>query len=378
MPAVPAHAQAPDWAGPATPNDFDLSLALGRRFTTNAGLQSDGQGSEGDSITDLRADFTGRRSSRRTAWSAAYDSFYTRYGRNAQFDTINHALNFDGRYLVTRNSRLSLVERFFYSQNPLQIGTAESPGEVIILTRQTKRWRSFSDATTDTRLSPSLTLHAEASARIERLDLSPPVDTDTYSARLGLQKQIGREDSISSTYTYSSFNFHREGVADAEAQGVDVSWSHGTPGRTDWMVSAGVQNVTREGARQNRVTAGASLHQPFRRLDFVSGYRRSLDADAGVATVTEAQSAYAGISGRLGRSASLGIRGEYGTRDSIFESGDRLALTYTGVAIQGSIALNPRLSLSGEARRRKQDVSAGAGDDLTVDTLFLGLVFRVL
>jgi len=93
--------------------------------------------------------------------------------------------------------------------------------------------------------------------------------------------------------------------------------------------------------------------------------------------VTVAQNAYAGISGTVGRSASLGVFGEYGTRDSVLESGDRTALTYTGGAIRGSITLDPRFSISGEARRRKQTAAEGSGEDLTVDTLLLGLVFQV-
>jgi hypothetical protein len=375
-PPVPARAQAGPGAGP-TPSAFDLHVALGESHTSNPGLRSDTTGSEGDFITGLRADFTGRRKSPRTEWSAMYDPSYTRYRINDQFDTVNHALNFDARYLVTRRSRLSLLERFFYSRNPLQIATTGPTDEAIILTRQTKRWRSLSDAAIDTSLSRSLTFQAGASTRIERFDLSSPVDIDTSSGRVGIQKKVGREDSLASTLSYSRFNFHREGTADAEAQEVELSWTHGVPTRTDWALSAGISKVARGDDRQNRLTAGALLHHPFRRLDFVSGYRRSLGADSGVVNVTVGQNAYAGVSGRVGQVASLEVRGEYGTRDSVLESGDRIALTYTGGAIHGAIALNPRLSISGEARRRKQDVTAGAGEDLTVDTFFLGMVFQV-
>jgi hypothetical protein len=391
MPAALARAQAQGGLG-LTPNELGLSFSLGKRFTNNAGLVAGAGGSDADSITDLRADLIARRSSPRTEWSARYDPFYTRYERHDQFDTTNHALEFNGRYLVTRNSRLSLLESFFYSRNPLQIGIAEPANEAIILTRETKRWRSFTDAAIDTSLSRSLILQVGASARFERLDLSPPVDINTYSGRLGVQKRVGRSDGISVTSSYSRFAFPLEGNADAEAQGMDVSWSHGAPAlingvvsvgaglpvRTDWSLSAGLLNVVQGRDRQNRLTAGASLHHAFRRLDFDSGYRRSLGADAGVATVTLAQSAYAGVSGRIGRLASLAVRGEYGTRDSLLGSGDRVALSYAGGAIQGAIAINPRLSVSAEARRRKQDVTAGSGEALTVDTLFLGLIFRAL
>ena len=376
LPAGLVRAQMQGGAGPR-PDEFKLSVGLGGGYTTNPALRSDSGGSSGDSITDLRAGLMDRKSSPRTAWSARYDSFYTRYGSNNQFDTINHTLNFDGRYLVTRRTHLNLFEHFFYSRNPLQIGLAAPTDETIILTRQTNRWRSVSDAAFDTSLSRSFTLQVGASSRIERLDLTPSIDINTYSGRLGIQKQVGQQDSFSSTYVYSRFNFHSEGASDAEAHGMDLSWSHGPPPGAGWVLSAGVSQVTRDGGSQDWLMAGATLHHPFRRFDFVSGYRRSLDADAGVATVTVAQNAYAGISGTVGRSASLGVFGEYGTRDSVLETGDRLALRYTGGAIRGSIAFDPRFSISGEARRRKQTAADGAGEDLTVDTLVLGLVFQV-
>jgi len=376
LPTELARAQVPGGAGP-TRDEFKLSIGVGAGYTTNPALRSDSGGSGGDSITDLRAGLMDRRTSPRTEWSARYDAFYTSYGSNNEFDTINHALNFDGRYLVTRRTRLSLFEHFFYSRNPLQIGIASPTDEAVILTQQTNRWRSISDAALDTSLSRSFTLQAGASSRIERLDLSPSVDINTYSGRLGIQAQVGVKDTLSSTYRYSRFDFHDEGSADAEAHGMDLSWTHGPPAGAGWGLSAGVSQVTRDGERQNNLVAGATLQHPFRRFNFVSGYRRGLEADAGVATVTVAQNVYAGISGALGRSASLGVFGEYGTRDSVLEAGDRLALRYTGGGIRGSISFDPRFSISGEARRRKQTAAEGSGEDLTVDTLFLGLVFEV-
>lgn len=376
LPTGLARAQVLGGAGPR-PDEFKLSFGLGGGYTTNPALRSDSGGSSGDSITDLRAGLMDRKSSPRTDWSARYDSFYTRYGSNNQFDTLNHALNFDGRYLVTRRTHLNLFEHFFYSRNPFQIGVAAPTDETIILTQLTHRWRSISDAEFDTAVSRSLTLRVGASSRIERLDLSPSVDINTYSGRLGIQKQIGAQNSIASTYGYSRFDFQSEGTADVQSHGLDLSWSHGPPAGPACVLSAGLSRVLSESERQNRLTAGVTLHHPFRRIDFVSGYRRSLDADAGVATVTVAQNAYAGLSGTVGRSASLGVFAEYGKRDSVLETGDQIALTYTGAAIRGSIALDPRFSISGEARRRKQMAAEGAGEDLTVDTLFLGLVFQI-
>ncbi len=376
LPAAPAHAQVQGGAG-TTPNELKLSVGLGGGYTSNPSLRSDNGELIGDSIADLRGDLVDHRSSPRTDWSARYAALYTRYGSNSEFDSINHALNFDGRYLLTRRTHLKLLEYFFYTRNPLQIETTAPTNETVILTRQSNRWRSVSDGSFDTTLSRSSILQVGASSRIERIDRNPSIDIHTYSGRIGIQNQIGQKDGISSTYTYSRYNFHSDSTTDAETHGVDVSWSHGPPSGAGCMLSGGVSRVTQGGRGQNRFTAGATLHHPFRRLDFVSGYRRTLDADAAIATVTVAQNAYAGITGTAGRWGSVGGFGEYGTRDSILETGEAVALKYAGGGIRASIAFNPRLSLSADARRRKQTSSTGTGDDLTVNTFFLGLVFQV-
>lgn len=376
LPAAEARAQAPGPIDP-TPNGFDLNVGLGMRFTSNPGLAADGGGSEGDSIADLRAELIGRRSSPRTEWSARYAPFYTRYGSHSQFDAVNHALGVDARYIVTPRSRLGLIDRFHSSRDLSLVDSGEPGAEPIILTRLTRRWRNFADAAFEAALSRSLSLQVGASSRVERFDLSPSVDSNMESARLGIKKQVGREDSFATTCSYSRFGFQGQGVDGAEAQGAELSWSHGAPTRTDWTLSAGVSRVARGPDRQNRLTATASLHRPFRRLDFVSAYRRGLGADSGVANVTVAQDAHAGISARAGQRATLALRGEYGTRDSVLESGDRLALSYTGGALLGTITINEHLSISGEARRRSQRASEGAGDDLTVNTCFLRLDVRL-
>lgn len=371
LPAAEALAQVPVDVRPA-PSGFDLNVGVGMRLTSNAGLEPRG-GSEGDSITDLRADLTGHRGSPRTDWSARYNPFYTRYGNNGQFDTVHHALTVDARYALTARSRLALSDRFHASRDLSYIDGGDATGEPVILTQVTRRWRNFADAGFDANLTRDLSLQVGASSRIERFDLSPSVNSTMSAARLGLRKQVGRQDGFSTTYTYSRFGFENQGVDGAEAHGMDLAWSHGAPARTDWVVSAGMSTVSRGPDRQNRFTAAASLHHPFRRVDFVSGYRRGLGADAGVANVTVTQDLNAGVSGSAGRRTRLAVRGEYGTRDSILDGGDRLALSYAGGSLLGTVTFNPRLSISGEARRRKQTVTEGSGDPLTVNMFLLRL-----
>jgi hypothetical protein len=376
LPGVLARAQTPGEAAPPS-SSFTFSLGLGGGFTSNPGFVSSTGESSGDSIANLRGDLAKRKTTPRTDWSARYGAFYTRYGSNGQLDSVNHALDFGGRYLPGRRSRVNVLEHFFYSRNPLQIETTDPTNEAVILTRQTDRWRSISDVSFDSLVSRTVTLQAGAMARIERFDLSPPLKIDSYAGRFGIKKQIGRTDSISSVYSYSRFAFHDENVPDTNVQGLDLGWGRGAPARTIWDLSAGVSRVARAGGGQGRFMAAASMHHAFRRLEFVSGYRRSIDADAGVATLTVAQNAYSGITVKVGERASMGLLGEYGTRDSVLEGGEQLALKYSGGAARFTVTVNPRLDLSGEARRRRQTVTAGAGDDLTVNSLLLNLVYRV-
>ena len=375
LPAVTTLAQVPVEVRPA-PSGFDLNLGLGIRHTSNAGLEPAG-GTEGDSITDMRAEIAGHRGSQRTDWSARYAPLYTRYGSNGQFDAVNHALTVDARYALTQRSKLALSDRFSASRDLTHLDTADTSGDPVILTEFTRRWRNFADAAFDANLTRDLSLQCGASSRIERFDLNPSVDSNMTSARVGLRKQVGRQDGFSTTYGYSRFGFENQGVNGAESHGLDLAWTHGAPGRTDWMLSGGMSTVSRGSDRQNRFTATASLHHPFRRIDFISGYRRGLGADSGVANVTVSQDAHAGISGRAGRRTTLAARGEYGTRDSVLDGGDRLGLAYSGGSLLGTIALNPRFSISGEARRRRQTVTEGTGDELTVNVFALRLNFLV-
>src|SRR5438445_5706366 len=177
LPVVLARAQVQGWPAPR-PDEFKLSFGLGAGYTTNPGLRSDSGGLVGDTSADLRAGVVDHKSSPRTDWTARYDSSYTQYGNNSQFDAINHALNFDGRYLVPPRTRLNLFEHFFYSRNPLQTGAVAPTDEAVILTRQSSRWRSVTDAALDTSLSRSFILQIGASSRTERLDLSPSIDID--------------------------------------------------------------------------------------------------------------------------------------------------------------------------------------------------------
>jgi len=376
LPSAPVRAQVTDGNAPR-PNEFKVTVGVGAGYTSNPGLQSSNGEVNGDSTGDLRAGLADHRSSARTDWSLKYDAFYRTYASSSAFDSINHSLGYDGLYLVTPLVRLRLGESFFYSRNPLQTGV-ETPGsDTVVLTRQSNRWRSNSNVALDTLVSRSLTLQIGAASRNERLDLSPSIDINAYSGRVGLSKKLGREDSVSSQYTYSRFNFSGEGTTSSEANGLDFSWSHGPAEGATCALSAGVSRVLQGGASQQLFTAGAAFSHPLRQSSLVWGYHRSLDADAAIASVTVAQNAYAGLTRRIGRSGSLGVVGEYGTRDSTGGTLDAVALRYAGGAVRGSVALSPRCQLSGEARRRKQTTAEGTGDDLTVDTFLLGVVVQV-
>src|SRR5262245_46968189 len=364
----------------AAPRDegFKFNVGVGGGYTTNPTFVPSSAVSSGDSNANLSAGIMNRKTSPRTEWSARYDAYYTHYQSNSQFDTTNHALNFDGRYLTTPRSRLSLAERFFYSRNPLQIGASSPADDAVILTRETKRLRSVSDATFDTSLSRFLALQAGASLRVERLDMATLSDSNTYAARFGMVASVGEKDNLSYILNRTHFNYVSGGTADSTANGLDVSWSHQPPDGTGWVLSAGVSRFTQNRSGQQVLTGEGSLHHRFRPFDFIVDYRRRLDADAAFATVSVAQDAHAAISRGIGRSGSLGLFGEYGTRSSAAGTGVRPPVTYTGGGIHGSFSFDPRVSLSFDARRRKQTADAAVGGDLTYDSILVGLAFQVI
>ena len=359
------------------PKEFSFSLGLGGGYSSNPGLLSEsGEAVTGDSTGDFRMGLADHRSSPRTDWSARYDGFYVRHVTNSQFDTFNHFLNFDGRFLVTPRARLSLLESYFYSRNPLQTGILTPDAQAVILTQQSHRWRNVVNATLDTSLSRSWTLQVGANSRIEHLELDPAVDSRWFAGHVGVQKQAARNNSLATTYTYSQYDFSTTGNETAST--LDVSWSHEPPSGSGYVLSTGVSRISREGGSQQWMMAQATYHRPFLRSDFVAGYRRSLDSDAAFATVTLAQDAFVGVSPIVRRSGNLVLFGEYGTRGSTLGPSGTLELHYIGSAVIGSIELSPRIHFSGVARRRRQVGVAGAGETLTVSTVFLGFTFQVV
>ena len=370
-----AAAQTPAGVPPSA-NRFDLTLSLGERYSSNPTYLQDSQQPEGDTINDFRASLSARRTSERTDWAFEYLPFYTRYHTNDQLDTANHALDYRGRYLISRRSRLTLLDRFSYSRDPVR-GALPETTDATVLTLQTRRWRNRSEAELESDVSRSVSLRLGALAAVDRFEEPLLVDSNTYSGRAGLVKRFGARQSLSSIYTHSRFLLGEDAAPDVNSDGVELGYSFTAGRQTAMDAAAGITRVSREGERQNLLTGSATLSHPFRRLRFTSGYRRSLSADTGTNAVTVSQSAYAGISGTAGRRLDLGAFGDYGTRESALSSGEQVSLTYVGGALRASVILNEWLHLTGEARRLDQSGSGATAEDVTVNTVYLGLDFKV-
>lgn len=361
--------------GPPTANRFDLTLSLGARYSSNPTFLLDSQQPEGDTISDFRARLSARRTSERTDWAFEYLPFYTRYDTNDQLDTTNHVLDYKGRYLISRRSRLALLDRFNYSRDPVQatiLGTTDS----TVLTLQSRRWRNRSEAELESDVSRSVSLRLGALAAVDRFEDRPLTDSNTYSGRVGLLKRFGARQSLSSTYTRSRFVLGEDAAPDVNSDGIELGWSFTAGRQTAMDAAAGITRVSREGERQNLLTGSASLSHPFRRLRFTSGYRRSLSADTGTTAVTLSQAAYAGLSGTAGRRVTLGAFGDYGTRKSALSTGEQVSLTYVGGALRAGLMLKEWFQLTGEVRRHDQSESGGTAEDITVNTFYLGLDFK--
>ncbi|HEV8337662.1 MAG TPA: hypothetical protein VGR67_14710 [Candidatus Polarisedimenticolia bacterium] len=372
-----AQTQAAPPAGsvPVSPNESDLTVSAGERYSSNPRFQPDGESAEADTITDLRLDLSMRRHSARSLWSFRYNPSYTKYHDNDQLDTSNHALDFKGAYDASRRWKILLGERFAYRRDALYSSGSGDAADVTVLS-QSKRWRSFTDVAADAELSRSLVLQTGLNARVDRFQDETLVDSETYSGRLGLRKQLNRDQSISATYLHSRFVLGGAETPDVDSNGLEALWSVATPRLTEFQLGAGASQVSRSGEKQTRFTGQTSFHRPFRHTDLVAGYRRSLSADTGTEAVSLSQNAYLGFSARVGKLTRLGIYGDGGTREAALSEDAGLDLSFAGVALRAELGLNPRFSLSGEASRRRQTDHI-TDQDTSVTGYFLGLVYKV-
>jgi hypothetical protein len=365
----------PAGSAPVSPNESDLTVSAGERYSSNPRFEPDSASAEGDYVTDLHLDLSMRRHSVRSLWSLRYTPSYARYRENSQLDTSNHAFDFKGAYDASRRWKILLGERFVYRRDALYTSGSGDTADVTILT-ESKRWRSFTDAAADVELSRSLTLQAGLNAGVDRFQDEALVDSETYAGRLGLRRQLNRDHSVSATYVHSRFLLGDAATADVTSNGLETLWAVTTPRQMEFQLGAGAAQVSRAGDRQTRFTGQTSLHRPFRHTDLVAGYRRSLSADTGTEAVSLSQNAYLGFSARVGRLTTLGIFGDGGTREAALSEDTGLDLRFAGVALRAELGLNPRFSISGEASRRRQ-TDRITDQDTSVTGYFLGLVYKV-
>ena len=310
--------------------------------------------------------------------------------QNNQLSTSNHAFDYAGDYEMSRRWRVILAEHFAYSRDPLHVASAEG-GYDPVLTPGSTRWRSFSDVGVETDLSRSLTLQTGVSGRVDRFQDPALADSETWAGRAGLLKRTGRDQTVSMTYNYARFLLtgedtggERVRLPDVSSHGLEAGWAHAAAGRAEIRLSGGVSQVIREGERQSLFTGSTTYLQPFRHLDLTVGYRRNLSADTGVAAVSVSQNAYAGLSAKVGRITTLGLTADYGTRKSTLTAdpstvmeGTRVDLIYSGAVLRGTVVVHDRVSVTADASRRRQHDAMRAEGDVTVNTCFLGVIFRI-
>jgi len=370
--------------GAGSAGDTDLILTLGAGATSNAEFAAAGGPRGGDYLSNLGLDFMTVRSTERTDWSLHYRPFYSRYQRRSELSALNHSLDFTGGYDLSRRTRLILSDNFGYSRNPLYVARYEV-GDSPVLTRESKRWSNSSSAGVDMGLSRSLTLQFGLSGTAYRFQETGLYDSNVYTGSAGFSKKVGRNETFSTTYSYSRFLLSAPELPDLNttSQGLRVGWSH-APGEGSKMgVSVGGSRVAGEAGVQTLFTGDAFFQHSFRAGDFSAGYRQELTADTGFAAVNLARVMHAGFSGQAGRSFRWGLVGDYGTRESRvvtgnqFDSGSVVDLQYADVVLRGDFALSPRWGLRGSAISRRQDDVGNPDSKITVNSLFLGMTYRI-
>ncbi len=368
-------AQVPAKGLPPSPNQFDFYLAAGERWTSNPEFKPESESFEGDYISDLRANVSMLRKTERTDWSLQYTPFYTRYRETTRLNTYNHAFDYDGHYSVSRRFRVILAERFSYIRDPLHL-VAVGEASPILTEEAFKRWWSQADAGVETDLSRSLTLDTGVASRVNRFEDPALTDSNTWAAHAGLLKQLGRNQTLTATYTYALFLLSGD-VSDFSSHTLEVGWGHAAPGRAEVHVSGGASEVLRGGEQQTWFSGSASYRQPFRRMDLTADFRQGLSADTGVASVNVYQNLTAGLSARIGRITTLGVTGDYGTRKSALTGETTVDLSYAGAVLRGGVAVNDWMTVAAEASRRKQRDAIGTAGDVMVRGYYAGMIFKV-
>ncbi len=377
-------ARAPEGEGPASSVDSELILTLGAGATSNAEIVRGGEAPGGDYMTDLGLDFSTTRRTERTDWSFRYHPFYNRYEQRGELNTLNHSLDFRGGYDLSRRARLILSDSFGYSRNPLYVARYEE-GQSPVLTQESKRWSNTSSAGVDLGLSRSLTLQVGVTGTAHRFQEADLYDSENYSGSAGFSKNVGRDGSLSVSYLYSRFLLSAPNLPDLETRshGLRAGWAHAMGEASKTGVSLGLTRLSGEAGLRTFYTGDAFFRRSLRRGDVSAGYRQELSADSGFAAVNLARTVYAGFSRRAGRLGQWGLLGDYGTRESTvvagdeFDNGSLVDLKYFDVVARGEFALGPRWGVSGSAMSRRQEDAGDPGGAITVNSIFLGMTFRI-
>ena len=376
-------AQVPKSTGAGSTRDSDLTVTLGAGATSNAEF-APSDVAAGDYFSNLGLDFLTTRRTERTDWSLHYRPFYSRYQRLDSLDTLNHVLSFGGAYDLSRRAKLTLSDYFGYSRNPLYVARYEA-GDSPVLTRESKRWSNSSSAGVGLELSRSLTLQVGLSGTVQRFEETGLYDSKIYTGSVGLSKEVGRDETFSATYSYSRFLLSAPDLPDLNttSQGLGMGFSHAWGQGSEVRVSLGPTRVLGEAGWQTLFTGDAFFRHSLQAGDISAGYRQELNADTGFSAVNLAQTMYAGFSGRVGRLVKWGVVGDYGTRESRVVIGNQLDkgsvvnLMYADVVLRGEVALNPRWSVRGSMSSRRQDEAENPANEILVNSLFLGMTYKI-
>lgn len=377
-------AEAPGSADAGPAGSSDLTLILGAGATSNAEMASGTAPPGGDYLSNLGLDFLTARRTGRTDWSFHYRPFYSRYAQLTELSILNHSLDFSGGYDLSRRTRLILSDNFTYSRNPLYVARYEA-GDSPVLTRESKRWSNTFSADVDLGLSRSLTLRVGMSGTAHRFQDSALYDSENYAGSAGLSKEVGRDDALSVTYSYSRFLLSAPELPDLSPTSHELraGWAHATGEGSQAGVSLGATRVRVEGDLQTFFTGDAFFRRSLQAGDISAGCRQDLSADTGFAAVNLARTLYVAFSGRVGRLFDWGAVADYGTRESTvvtgnqFDDGSVVDLRYADIVLNGNVGLSARWRLTGYAMSRRQDDAGNPDSQITVKSLFFGMTCRI-
>ncbi len=355
-------------------NEFHLDLSLGARSNSNAFFDPADGTPQHDYVGTLVADFSGQRSSPRTAWRLNYVPVVNRYQTFEELNSTSHGFNFAGRYRLGPRAGLNLQEHFTLSNDPIVVSAPQEGDQPLLTTSTSRVLRNRAEIKFDREMSRSTRFNIGATHIFNRYDDEAFQDSDGILALMGLDFAVGRHATLGVQVSGGRLQFEEEGVSDVTSETAALSWSHATE-RSRTEVSGGA-TMADQVERETFFSGSASAYRRFGHSGEVGGgVRRSLTADIGNNGAAVGDRVFLSIAGRAGQHVSLMASADYGRRESA-AGADAVNLDLWGGTFRATFSMGQRWGFIAGANIRRQETVEPVIGTQNVNNYYLGITCR--